>query len=159
MVINGGDKAILPKGAVVKAVIYDGSVTAESSCDNLPPAEAYACFEFIYGVDTNGGSSTVGDGTHLEELHIGTTVYNLGHIPAGAGDTGSIVTKFNAIAPLGLVVATNAFSTDGGQDFDDLHLQVKIPASLASQTMLYVKMNGFPKGLFVKLHAIDCPTT
>jgi hypothetical protein len=79
IVLKPGEKFILPKGSSVDALIIDGSISVESSCNDLPTPSSYKCGSFFIIVDNdnNGDHSMDEEATFYKSLSIGGIEYSM----------------------------------------------------------------------------------
>lgn len=92
-IIKPGETFILPQGATVTALVLDGAISVDSSCNNLPDPSSYKCGMFQLVADNDDNDAHPMDEEHLRlmYLYVAGTTYNLGGIHVLVGDNpGSI---------------------------------------------------------------------
>lgn len=158
-IIKPGETYILPAGAIVQSLIYDGSIDVTSTCDNLPSPDSYKCYNFIFTVnrDITPSPTLEGQDTILNYLEISGIKYN-SNMTLNVG-TPSLhldstvkanLTTFFSTSPPQAIFKLNHIDTDLTGDRATFIVYFKSIDSIASTIKLKFTGNaGFENGLFV----------
>lgn len=156
-IIKPGETFVLPAGAVIESLIYDGSIDVTSTCDNLPTPEDYKCYNMIFGTSENQSSSPVleGQDTTLEYLEISGIKYNaninLFNMPPN--DSGNILgsqitTFFTTKPPQQLFKVDHIDKSTTGARVEFI-VYFKSIDSIVNTIKLKMSGPGFGNGLYV----------
>lgn len=157
-VLGPGECFVLPASSTVTSVTASGSITATSTCGNLPTPGAYKCWRFLWE-DTD--DDTAHNDTFFTGIKIGDTTYNLEGAPvaeANSYDNGAdfLAQAIPVSTPAGLVTG---IISGGGEATDPKCLVIQIPESFG-QPILYWSNPGFESGAFLGVdgeEACACP--
>ena len=160
VVIGPGESVVLPAGATVSSIIYDGNITAESSCDNLPDPSVFQCgyFQFFIDADDNDGHS-MDMSTRYHSIQIGSTTYTLDElIASGSGNSPSLTD----IAYLNVHITQPALFQFTEITFNEVtsrmsvHLYFKVPETLFNDTWLVIDNRGVGSLMYLKGNQEEC---
>lgn len=158
--IKPGETVVLPKGAVVKSMIYDGAISVSSTCDNLPEPQAYSCYvlDFSSNDNKNASPNLEGEDTNITYLEIAGVKYNgpisLNHISVpGDCDAGDIMktllTNWFSSVPPQTIFNLDRVDVDCTGERASISVFFKSVDSIANSIKLKITGPGFPNGLFV----------
>lgn len=133
-IINAGENFVLPNGAAVISVVYDGEVSLNSTCENLPPPESLACFEFAWEEDdVRGPSASHEIGTQvIGTLQVGNQIRAIS--VSTAKTDADMKTAMNPLLP-GLFTITN-YQVTSDTSKKNMNMCFKIPQSLKETTRI-----------------------
>lgn len=82
--LGPGECVVLPKGAEITSIITNGSITATSTCGDLPTPSAYKCGLFAFFLDAEGGAlgAMEEDQVLVVSVKVGNTTYIINEYPA-----------------------------------------------------------------------------
>lgn len=154
LVIPAGQSAVLPPGAVITSMLYDGEVTAESTCDNLPDPENYKCgyFQFFIDADDNDGHS-MDMGTKYYSVMIGSTTYTLDELVAsGDGNSPTLtdIVYLNAHVTQPALFQFMEITSNELVSRMSVHVYFKVPESLFNDTWLVIDNRGVGSLMYLK---------
>lgn len=135
VILKGGQSTVLPSSAEILSVVINGSVTATSTCDNLPEPTAYKCWRFVWqdvSADPNYNDA------YFTGIKIGDATYSVEGAPvseANSYDNGPdfLEQAIPVSTPEGLV--TDIVSSDPLLG-DQKCIKISIPSGLG-QPILY----------------------
>lgn len=92
-VVRPGECVILPAGAVVTAVVVNGSASATNSCGDLPDPTSYKCgyFYIIIDVDSNDGHSMDELYTQYQSITVAGNTYIINENIVTGDNPGTLV--------------------------------------------------------------------
>lgn len=103
VIIKPGETFILPKNATIEALILDGAINVESTCDNLPTPSSYICgyFKIVCDVDSNPGHSMDELHTFYNTLYVGGNQYVMNRSVLNGDNPGSLtsISELNTFVP------------------------------------------------------------
>lgn len=156
IVIKPGETYVLPAGAIVQSLIYDGAINVTSSCDNLPAPEAYRCYQIQWStsVDESGVRLLEHEDSFIEYIKIGNTKYA---INIEASDLGNLRLRFQSISDASKGVFVYTILDENPFDHHyDMVLHFKTIGSIADSIEIKESGPGFPS-LYVKALEENCP--
>jgi hypothetical protein len=160
LIINPGEKVILPKDTIIEAIVIDGSISVESSCDNLPTPSTFKCGYFTFTLDADDNPDHPWDmNTQYSKLIVGDTQYDLS-VRVGEGDNNHPVLNpadfLNQRVPSGLIEFLAIDHTDKDQRYE-IDVKFKIPEILFDQIQLEMNERGEGRYYYLKPLEMDCP--
>lgn len=145
LVIPAGQSAVLPPGAVITAMLYDGEVTAESTCDNLPDPENYKCGVFYFNIDDddNDNHPMDEDSTIFYNVQVGEQVFDMSTAGLVREADLPIMNSFISSTSLFQFTYVNRYTIDdNGGDANKrqaVYIYFKVPESLYDTLFLGIK--------------------
>ena len=139
VVIGAGQSVVLPAGAVVTSIIYDGNITAESTCDNLPEPSSYKCGRFYFNLDDdeNPNHPNDEDSTYFHSIKFGSTTVSLDGLVLSTNEVGlnTYLVGQTAIFSFTNVVISQV-DDDGTDKREAVFVSFKVPEYLFDQVEL-----------------------
>lgn len=156
IIIKPGETIVLPKGAVVQSLIYDGAVDVTSSCGVLPEPQDYKCYVLVFSSNDNKSASPnlEGEDTVLDYLEIAGVKY-LGPVSMDhAGNDFMDILKdrltvwFSSTPPQSLFKYDHIDISGTGERVT-VYLYFKSIDSIVNTIKLKMSGPGFDNGLFI----------
>lgn len=132
--LQAGECVILPEGAVIHSIITNGSITATSTCGDLPDPTAYKCGLFAFFLDAEGGAlgAMEEDQVLVVSLKVGNTTFMINEYPA----TILMESEYNIHITDSAIFQFMAIRTAVLEDRELYYLYFKVPEDLWDVTEL-----------------------
>lgn len=142
VVIKPGEKIILPKDAVIEALVLDGSISVESTCDDLPDPVSYKCGYFFIIIDAdNSGDHSMDMDTKYNSLIVGDTTYTIDEYVAYGDGNNPVpmpVSVLNTHITDQAIFKFMALTANEVTSRTHLHIYFKVPEPLFDSVRLVV---------------------